>query len=162
MKGGFFHSIKKASKIFRHKYDSWFCVKKALKRAKSEYFQGFADIQSHSKTVGRGFESSCPFHNRSQTASVFLLSGVFTCFSVWNAFFDGFSGGFFMDTRVSSFCLVQRVTIIPFGTSSKKHQGDRRFFLRSPFSLSSAMQFLCLHRQKSLVIPLSILVSFLT
>ena len=123
-----------------------------------------------SKTVGRGFESSCPCHNRSQTASVFLLSSVLACFSVWNAFFDEFSGGFFMDTRVSSFCFVQSVTIIPFGTSSKKHQSFKKSIkatadmknLRSPFSLSSAMQFLRRYRQKSLVMPFSILVSFFT
>ena len=122
-----------------------------------------------SKTVGRGFESSCPCHNRSQTASVFLLSGVFTCFSVWNAFFDRFSGGFFMDTRVSSFCFVQSVTIIPFGTSSKKHQSFNRasrlpqfFFSAIAFSLFSPTQILSRYRQKSLVIPLSILVSFFT
>ena len=94
-----------------------------------------------SKTVGRGFESSCPCHNRSQTASVFLLSGVFACFSVWNAFFDGFSGGFFMDTRVSSFCFVQSVTIIPFGTSSKKHQSAGKVSRRPKIFSAVALFF---------------------
>ena len=132
--------------------------------------RGEQEAQSHSKTVGRGFESSCPCHNRSQTASVFLLSGVFACFSVWNAFFDGFSGEFFMDTRVSSFCFVQRVTTIPFGIASKKYQSFKKSikatadfsYLWSPFSLSSAMQFLRRYRQKSLVMPSSIEVSFFT
>ena len=117
-----------------------------------------------SKTVGRGFESSCPCHNRSRTASVFLLSSVLACFYVWNAFFDEFSGGFFMDTRVSSFCFVQSVTIIPFGIASKKHQSFKKALglpnisrhLRSPFYLLTATQFLMRYKQKSLVIPLSI------
>ena len=99
-----------------------------------------------SKTVGRGFESSCPCHNRSQTASVFLLSGVFACFSVWNAFFDEFSGGFFMDTRVSSFCFVQSVTIIPFGTSSKKHQSFKKVSRRPQIFHICGRPFLCLLR----------------
>ena len=90
-----------------------------------------------------GSSPSAPAKNRSRKASVFLLSGVFACFSVWNAFFDGFSGGFFMDTIVSSFCFVQSVTIIPSGTSSKKHQSAEKVsrrpqilvFCGHPFSL---------------------------
>ena len=31
-------------------------------RRKTKDFQGVAQLQSHSKTVGRGFESSCPCH----------------------------------------------------------------------------------------------------
>jgi hypothetical protein len=48
-----------------------------------------------------------------------------------------------MDTRVSSFCFVQSVTIIPSGTSSKKHQSAEKVsrrpqilvFCGHPFSL---------------------------
>ena len=48
------HSIKKASKHSILGFD-------ALKDvAKSQYFQGFSDFLSHSKTVGRGFKSYCP------------------------------------------------------------------------------------------------------
>ena len=119
-------------------------------------------------------ESSCPCHNRSQMASVFLLSGVFACFYVWIAIFGESFVRFLVDTRASLSHFVQSVTLFPFGTASKKHQELQKnikikfgrpqifHFCGRPFSLFSPMQFLNRYRQKSLVIPFNILVSFFT
>ena len=119
-------------KKMMHKKDYFF--KKLLQKAKrcdiiacvnkKAQTQGYSSAGRVpvSKTVGRGFESSCPCHNRSQTASVFLFLVVFLCFSVRIANFDELCVRFLVDTRASLPHFVQSVTLFPVGTASKKHQ----------------------------------------
>ena len=125
------HIIKKASKIFRHNYDTWFCVKSALKRAKK-------------RAISRLCDTSEPLQNRGSRVRVLpplpiteverLRFSFFLCFSVQKRF----SIYFF-----NRFLNQHESTIVPFRTlcdtisvqysinkvsrASKEHQGDRRF-----------------------------------
>ena len=53
---------------------------------KSEHFQGFATPRSHSKTVGRGFESSRPCQEKSLTQSRWAFFNEICPLGKWNSF----------------------------------------------------------------------------
>ena len=79
-----------------------------------------------------------------------------------------------LHSKTFHFPIFPTVPTVPFVTASKKRQGHQQsvkktsgqsqifLYLRLPLSLFTATQILSLYRQKSFVMPLSILVSFFT
>ena len=109
--------IKKASIIFRHNRDIWFCEKNALKQAKNQGFSRACTTSEPLQNRGsrvqclafllrkmrsltarqtcygakRSMESSCPCQNRSRKASVFLFLVCFILYFFVESRNDGIS-----------------------------------------------------------------------
>ena len=163
MKDETFHSINKASKIFRHNCDTRSCEKKALKRAKK---QGFA----------RRFHVLEPLQNRGSRVRILLPLpkpkpngfgfSLFWCFSVlfcpesvywliFRWFLDGHKSiiiplGTMYDT-VSVWYSIKKAS-----RASKEYQNKvwataDFSFLRSPFLWLLRCKFCCLNNSLSLI-----------
>ena len=161
----YLHSIKKASIRFDF-FKNTFQMPANLRKSGHSGGGPFSHI--HSKTVGRGFESSCPCHKglkRDVSGSFFLLCGGI-CSE--NAVKDGLDEPC-RNMIASWFFCFEYFRLVQHQKSIREHPEHQfNHDAWGAFSMFTAYQFLIGEtgggdqRLKSLVMPLSLAVSFFT